>query len=524
MPLLHSEDFLAEGWTPGPVFRQLIDAVAAYEARGVKDRDYLLKLLKRDFPLPPPKSSMRESPAPLTEAIEAITDVETRNLDAARRSMKELLHSPVIERGALMPDTCPAGQGKAIIPVGGAIAVRNGIIPSAHSADICCSLYTTFYRSTLSLSEEMDALVASTRFGPGGRHPKDRVTHQVLEEDVWDNPFLKGLEEHASMHLADQGDGNHFAYLGEIHPSQADCAALEANGHLQEAAFLRAATETPGPVRVLVTHHGSRGLGAHVFKRGQIAAIKETARMANGIPDAAAWLDMSGEKGPLYWDALQYISRWTLANHQCIHQRFLERLKVPGLFSLGNEHNFVWKRGDLFLHGKGATPAWRDESGRPLLGFIPLNMAAPILWVMGHDNEEFLSFAPHGAGRNLSRTAMARTLHDENGRHDPEKVASVIAETTKGLEVRWWHGKADVTETPLAYKPAAQVRNDIERFGLAKVIAQIEPRGCLMAGDAGPRPWKKEEELTPKQERQIEHRADRRKTRQHLRHPDDEEE
>ncbi len=35
-----------------------------------------------------------------------------------------------------MPDACPAGAGEAVIPVGGAIAVKNAIIPAAHSADV----------------------------------------------------------------------------------------------------------------------------------------------------------------------------------------------------------------------------------------------------------------------------------------------------------------------------------------------------------------------------------------------------
>jgi len=39
-----------------------------------------------------------------------------------------------------------------------------------------------------------------------------------------------------------------------------------------------------------------------------------------------------------------------------------------------------------------------------------------------------------------------------------------------------------------------------------------------MAGDPGPRPWgrKSEDYLSPKQKRQIQHRATRRKTRQSL--------
>lgn len=275
-----------------------------------------------------------------------------------------------------------------------------------------------------------------------------------------------------------------------------------------------------GRWNVLVTHHGSRGLGAHVYKRGKKCAEKQTAKIASGIPDAACWLDCDSEEGLAYWDALQYVGRWTKANHQCIHDRFSKRLGTTIDAAIGNEHNFVWKRDNTFYHGKGATPAWKDARGRPQLGLIPLHMSAPILLVLGKDNDEFLSFAPHGAGRNLSRKASLRPFLNAEGRLETKVLDQKVAEQTQDISVRWWHGKADLSETPLAYKPAAQVKEQIAIFGLAEVVAEIRPLGCIMAGDAGPRPWEREKDLTPKQKRQIEHRADRRKTRQQLLHPD----
>ena len=61
------------------------------------------------------------------------------------------------------------------------------------------------------------------------------------------------------------------------------------------------------------------------------------------------------------------------------------------------------------------------------------------------------------------------------------------------------------------------MRGQIEHFGLADIVAEISPLGSIMAGDSGPAPWqRKGEELTPKQLRQMGHRADRRKNRQEL--------
>src|SRR3569623_1097536 len=98
--------------------------------------------------------------------------------------------------------------------------------------------------------------------------------------------------------------------------------------------------------------------------------------------------------------------------------------------------------GDLFLPGKGATPAWKVDEGCPLLGLIPLNMAAPILVVLGNDNAGHLSFAPHGAGRNYSRTAITRRFKNDLGEIDEKKLTAALAVSPRGLDIRWFYGKA----------------------------------------------------------------------------------
>ena len=464
MPILTGQHLIDAGWRPGPKIRALLEAARVYEERGIHDPSYLLKLLERDFGKEASLLRMRESALPFAEAIEATNELDEANLAMVRRFMGQLLRSPIIEAGAVMPDACPAGSAEATIPVGGAIAVRNAILPAAHSADICCSMFATVFESGETTGAMLDALVSATRFGFGGRKEEERIDHSVLHEPVWSNPFLHGLEDHAARHLADQGDGNHFASLGRLRVDRAFVRMLSDAGHDELARRLHDAAndrldDADGKVfHVLVTHHGSRGLGAQVYARGHKAAVRETRKIAESIPDAAAWLDTTTPEGADYWEALQYVSRWTAANHGSIHARFLERLALTATASFGNEHNFVWRRGDLFLHGKGATPAWKDDEGRPLLGLIPLNMAAPILVTLGRDNEEFLSFAPHGAGRNRSRTATMREFRKGSGVSDERAVARAVAEATKGLDIRWYYGKPDFTESPAGYKPAAQVR------------------------------------------------------------------
>ena len=163
-----------------------------------------------------------------------------------------------------------------------------------------------------------------------------------------------------------------------------------------------------------------------------------------------------------------------------------KELKIEKQNRFWNEHNFVFRDGDLFYHAKGATPL--DEKFLPdITGprLIPLNMAEPVLIVSGATNDRNLGFAPHGAGRNFSRSAHKRTLEHKTNEE-------VFAEETKGLDVRFFSNEIDISELPSAYKNAQNVRKQMEEFGLGEVIDEVSPYGCIMAGDWQKNaPWKK---------------------------------
>lgn len=115
MALLNGQDLIDAGWRPSPQFRDILEAVTEAESRGVRDRGYLLKLLERDFPRGFPSS--RDSVIrPLPAARPSWRLVRRINLAGVRRAMGQLLRTPVIEAGAILPDACPAGPGEAVIP------------------------------------------------------------------------------------------------------------------------------------------------------------------------------------------------------------------------------------------------------------------------------------------------------------------------------------------------------------------------------------------------------------------------
>ena len=106
--------------------------------------------------------------------------------------------------------------------------------------------------------------------------------------------------------------------------------------------------------------------------------------------------------------------------------------------------------------------------------------------VSGSDDtaENNLGFAPHGAGRNLSRSAHKRNKEDT-------PISAIFAEETKGLDVRFFSNEIDISELPSAYKNAESVRSQMGEYGLGTVIDEVIPYGSIMAGNWNKNaPWK----------------------------------
>ena len=75
MSIITGHDLLEAGWQPGPEIGAALKAAAEYEARGIEDKTYLLKLVARAVPKTTPRIAPRDEPAPLAEAIEAVCDL-----------------------------------------------------------------------------------------------------------------------------------------------------------------------------------------------------------------------------------------------------------------------------------------------------------------------------------------------------------------------------------------------------------------------------------------------------------------
>lgn len=440
------------GFRPGKWFKEAINHANEHQLEGSELVDYLERM-QPELIVP------FEEPIAYAKNIRAESEEEISNVERVFETMDELMKTPTIVAGAIMPDACPTGE-PGNIPVGGIAVAKNAIHPSMHSADICCSVMMTSFGKT-DPKEVLNTAHSITHFGGGGRTDSFDLPKE-LEERIMENQYLgnqKSLHL-AKTHLGTQGDGNHFLFVGKS----------------------RSTGET-----IMVTHHGSRGFGAHLYTKGMKAAEVFRRDISPETLKSNAWIPFTEDEGIEYWNALQTIREWTKLNHTVIHQKVTEQLSLEPKLRFWNEHNFVFRDGENFFHAKGATPL--DDKFVPDshdgLRLIPLNMSEPVLIVKGTTTDTNLGFAPHGAGRNVSRTQHIRKKEEKT-------QEEVFLEETQGLDVRFFSGNIDISELPSAYKNAESVRLQMSEFNLGTVVDEILPYGCIMAGDwQRDAPWRR---------------------------------
>lgn len=441
--MITGKDLIALGHQPAKWFKAAMAYANQHNLTGAALAVYLETAVPKTI-------EPYKHPIPYHKNIRAESEEEQQNVKEVLETMEVLLQTPTLVNGVIMPDACPTGV-LGQIPVGAVVIAKNAIHPAMHSADICCSVMMSNF-GHITPKAVLDKAHNITHFGGGGR-PDFSELPGILMDQIRGNTFLNNERSlnFATTHMATQGDGNHFLFVGKS----------------------RNTGET-----IMVTHHGSRGFGAQLYNQGMKVAESFRKAIAPKVLAKNAWIPFDTEEGAAYWEALQIVRAWTKLNHETIHNATLQQLNIDPVDRFWNEHNFVFKEEDLFYHAKGATPL-ADKfvpDSREGLRLIPLNMSEPVLVVKGATTGTNLGFAPHGAGRNISRKAHKRNKADKT-------IAQVFAEETRGLDIRFFSGHIDISELPSAYKDAAAVKRQMQEFGLGAVVDEIMPYGCIMAGD-----------------------------------------
>jgi tRNA-splicing ligase RtcB len=304
--------------------------------------------------------------------------------------------------GALMPDAHP-GFG---LPIGGVLATDNAVVPYAVGVDIACRMKLTVYdRKANSLPGQRGRLANlledETRFGLGAAFDKPRH-HDVMDEDWTVSPGTRHLHGKAWKQLGTSASGNHFVEFGSFTVTESEAAGLGASGF----------DLGPGSYLALLSHSGSRGVGAQVCDFYSKRATSRRSQLPRELKHLA-WLSLDEADGQEYWAAMNLMGRYAAANHAVIHRTISKKIGASVLIEVENHHNFAWKEihviggqaRELIVHRKGATPA-----GEGVLGVIPGSMATPGFLVRGKGQPLSLDSASHGAGRVMSRSQALQSF------------------------------------------------------------------------------------------------------------------
>lgn len=363
--------------------------------------------------------------------------------ESTKFQMYEALKLPIAVSGALMPDA-HYGYG---LPIGGVLATENAVIPYGVGVDIGCRMSLSIFDLPANyLNGQKDRfekiLMENTKFGMKEVH-NDKTDHEIFSRDEFrEIPLVKSLLDKAYIQLGSSGGGNHFVEFGVVE-------LLETREEWKLE---------PGSYLAILSHSGSRGLGAQIARHYTTLASKQTP-----LPKQVqhlAWLNLDTHDGQEYWRAMNLAGDYAKACHDDIHRRISKAIGHRIVVNIENHHNFAWKENlngkELIVHRKGATPA-----GKGILGIIPGSMTASGFIVEGLGNAKSLNSASHGAGRKFSRSKAKSTFTKND-----------IKKELKKHDVTLIGGNVD--EAPMAYKDIQKVMKCQEE--LVRVLGTFTPK------------------------------------------------
>jgi len=374
---------------------------------------------------------MPEHLAPHLISWASILEPNTRE-QAVTASSMPFIHPHM----ALMPD---AHLGKGAT-VGSVIPTLGAIIPAAVGVDIGCGMDAVLTQWTGEQMRDRGALV-SLRKAIAAAVPLSAGHYNGTIRDERTAARITDLENLATRKGRDGFDpdkyGNWRLQLG----------SLGSGNH-----FIEISTDERDRVWLFL-HSGSRGVGNKIATRhiGVARHLCEKWWISLPDPDLAYLVEGTSE----FWDYILQM-QWAQEFARLNRAEMMDRVADAAAEFMGEDvrraehvschHNYTEQERhfgrDVWLSRKGAI-----DASEGTLGLIPGSMGDASYVVVGKGNRLALNSAPHGAGRNYSRSAARKafTLDD-------------LAQRMSGIE---WSGSAEfIDEHPLAYKPIDQVMTD----------------------------------------------------------------
>nr|WP_269319777.1 RtcB family protein [Nocardioides sp. URHA0020] len=205
----------------------------------------------------------------------------------------------------------------------------------------------------------------------------------------------------------------------------------------------------------LFLHSVSRGVGNRIAQQHIRVARELCDTWWVTLPDRdrdLAYLPEGTDEFDAYIGQMRWAQHYALLNREEMMDRVVRQFAewvgsdVERQEEINCHHNYTEQERhfgkDVWLSRKGAINA---EEGRP--GLIPGSMGTASYVVSGRGNVLALNSAPHGAGREYSRSRARRTFTREQ-----------LREAMVGIEYR--DTDAFIDEIPAAYKDIDQVMAD----------------------------------------------------------------
>jgi len=373
------------------------------------------------------------------------------NIDElAKDQMHKAMKLPIALQGALMPDA-HLGYG---LPIGGVLAAKNAVIPYGVGMDIGCRMCLSIYEVNPAILKKdrqrlKEILFDNTRFG-NKKVFDNPINSEIFEYDEFKEiDLVKKLKGKAMSQIGTSGSGNHFVEFGVVNISEKD----------------EVLNIEPGSYLALLSHSGSRGMGAQIAMH-----YSQLARQLCELPKEVnhlAWLGLDTQEGIEYWKAMNLAGDYASACHDDIHRRIGKAIAEQPICVVENHHNFAWKEKladgtEVIVHRKGATPAGKD-----VLGVIPGSMTHKGYIVKGKGNPLSINSAAHGAGRRFSRSRARQSFTHRQ-----------LKNLLKEKDVLLMGGGLD--EAPMAYKNINTVMS--QQQDLVETLGSFTPKIVRMDG------------------------------------------
>jgi tRNA-splicing ligase RtcB (3'-phosphate/5'-hydroxy nucleic acid ligase) len=368
-----------------------------------------------------------ENVSPTYVNFASILDAQTRAQNLKTASMPF-----IYPHLASMPDA-HLGKGAA---VGSVIPTLRAIIPAAVGVDIGCGMIAvrTQFRAAdlgrLNRKALRESIERAIPLSAGHSNKKilesaepriERLIRQA--ESASFNPA--SYSKQWAQQLGSLGSGNHF---------------IEVSLDEQDRVWL-------------FLHSGSRGVGNRIAQKHIRVALDQCDARGIHLPDNdLAYLEEDDDE---FWDyihELRWAQDFALLNREEMMDRVVRCMAewtgedVQEQERINCHHNYTAQETHygkrVWLSRKGAIDA---SPGRP--GLIPGSMGTASYVVEGLGFAPSLNSAPHGAGREYSRSAARRTFTRDE-----------LRKAMRGIEYR--DTDASIDEIPAAYKDIDVVMED----------------------------------------------------------------